>query len=101
MRTARERRPFAQHLVLTFSLTVAAALTAGESALAQQPGRQIRTEPSNYERYSNPPAETQWQQPKPVQIHGSVEQQTQAPAIVPFTLTGVAVEGVTAIAPDK
>ena len=102
MRIAGRCWRFAQYLVMTLALAACAGLmTAGENAFAQQPGRPFRAEPANTERYSNPPAEAQWQRPRAAVTVPAAAQPVQAPQVAPFKLTAVTVEGATVISPDK
>jgi hemolysin activation/secretion protein len=100
MRAAGERRLVSKYLVLTFAVAALVVPAARNSAFGQQPNRPLRSEPSNAERYTNPPAETPLQRPAPVQVH-TPEQQEEAPSIVPFTLAAVRIEGARAVPADK
>lgn len=98
--TGERRRSVAKYVALTFAVAASAGLTAENNAFGQQANRPLRSEPSNAERYTNPPAETPLQRPSPVRVNVPV-QQAEVPAIAPFQLTAVTVKGVNALAADK
>lgn len=70
------------------------------SASAQPSGAPRRGEPSRYERYSNPQSEPSAVRSPVVRLQQPVEH-SQAPAISPFTLSHVEIQGATAISADQ
>src|SRR5689334_1108272 len=98
--TGERRRSVVKYVALTVAMATSAGLTTENKAFGQQANRPLRSEPSNAERYTNPPAETPLRRPSPVRVNVPL-QQAEAPAVAPFQLTAVTVKGASAVAADK